>query len=378
MPPTLTKFICWLIVEKSFSAVNIQKEMSEEKMRKYMSLSECIVSLCKSVITPFQIGLALQFYHDEFGSKQLIETLHAHGFCSSYDEVRRYLTSLANHEIDKIKKGVYVPNGIIPIASGCCLVQEGSDNIDINTETVDGKDTFHSMARAVFQVQFEGTDVAYVDHIKVKRGQDKSLPIDEQTVSLMDCLPFTKPKQRCEPPRHKDAYQSILSCCDINANVFDPIWVLLRLLSRDIIDIPFEFPRQNEQMIPFWTGFYSKVTESHTRQTLVTYAPVVDSKPSDMNTVFTTMKKCMDMSKVVGQHNSIQTFDQQLYAVSRQVKWSMPNVFRTHFLRLGGFHTLSCYIAYIGKLWADGGLRDLMVYSGVYAGCTVDQMLSRK
>jgi hypothetical protein len=86
------------------------------------------------VITPFQIGLALQFYHDEFGSKQLIETLHAHGFCSSYDEVRRYLTSLANHEIDKIKKGVYVPNGIIPIASGGCLVQEGSANIDINTD----------------------------------------------------------------------------------------------------------------------------------------------------------------------------------------------------------------------------------------------------
>ena len=57
--------------------MNIQKEMSEEKMWKYMSLSECIVSLCKSVITPFQIGLALQLYH-EFGSKQLIETLHAH------------------------------------------------------------------------------------------------------------------------------------------------------------------------------------------------------------------------------------------------------------------------------------------------------------
>ena len=131
-------------------------------------------------------------------------------------------------------------------------------------------------------------------------------------------------------------------------------------------------------MIQFWTGFYSKVTESHTRQTLVTYAPVVDSKPSDMNTVFTTMKKCMGMSKVVGQHNSIQTFDQQLYAVSQQVKWSMPNVFRTHILQLGGFHTLSCFIASIDKLWADGGLRDLMVDSGVYTGCTVDQMLSGK
>ena len=58
--------------------MNIQKEMSEEKMWKYMLLSECIVFLCKSVITPFKIGLALQLYH-EFGSKQLIETLHAHG-----------------------------------------------------------------------------------------------------------------------------------------------------------------------------------------------------------------------------------------------------------------------------------------------------------
>ena len=97
----------------------------------------------------------------------------------------------------------------------------------------------------------------------------------------------------------------------------DPIWVLLRLLSRDIVDIPFEFPRQNEQTIPFWTGFHSKVTESHTRQTLVTYAPVVDSKPSDMNTVFTIMKKCMDMSKVVDQDNSIQTFDAMVLCLNK-------------------------------------------------------------
>jgi hypothetical protein len=51
--------------------------------------------------------------------------LHVHGFCSSYDEVRRYLTSLANHEIDKIKNGVYIPNGIIPFTSAGCLIREG-------------------------------------------------------------------------------------------------------------------------------------------------------------------------------------------------------------------------------------------------------------
>ncbi|VDI27495.1 Hypothetical predicted protein [Mytilus galloprovincialis] len=45
---------------------------------------------------------------------------------------------------------------------------------------------------------------------------------------------------------------------------------------------------------------------------------------------------------------------------------------------MGGFHTLSCFIAAIGKLWGDGGLRDLLVDSSVYAAATVDQMLCGK
>ncbi len=58
-------------------------------------------------------------------------------------------------EIDKIKEGVYIPNGVtsIPVSSGGKLVHEGDDNVDINTETIDGKNTFHSMARVVFQQQ---------------------------------------------------------------------------------------------------------------------------------------------------------------------------------------------------------------------------------
>ena len=28
---------------------------------------------------------------------------------------------------------------------------------------------------------------------------------------------------------------------------------------------------------------------------------------------------------------------------------------------------MSCFLSSIGKLWADGGLRDLLVDSGVYA-----------
>ncbi|CAG2205309.1 unnamed protein product [Mytilus edulis] len=95
-------------------------------------------------------------------------------------------------------------------------------------------------------------------------------------------------------------------------------------------------------------------------------------------TLFTAMKKCLDMSNEAGQAHAIQTFDQQLYAIAQQVKWSRPDIFESHILRLGGFHTLSCFITSLGKLWADGGLRDLLVDSGVYAGSTAEQMLTGK
>jgi hypothetical protein len=40
----------------------------------------------------------------------------------------------------------------------------------------------------------------------------------------------------------------------------------------------------------------------------------------------------MEMSTAVGQGCSVQTFDQQLYAIAQQVKWSMPEKFESHVL----------------------------------------------
>jgi hypothetical protein len=51
---------------------------------------------------------------------------------------------------------------------------------------------------------------------------------------------------------------------------------------------------------------------------------------------------------------TIQTFDQQLYAIAKQVEWAKQDTFKTHILLLGGFHTMSCFVASIGRLWGDG------------------------
>jgi hypothetical protein len=84
------------------------------------------------------------------------------------------------------------------------------------------------------------------------------------------------------------------------------------------------------------------------------------------------------MTKSLGQAYSIQTFDQQLYAIAKQVEWAKQDTFKTHILRLGGFHTMSCFVASIGKLWGDSGLKDLLIESSVYAAGSVEQMMTGK
>ncbi|CAC5420137.1 unnamed protein product [Mytilus coruscus] len=155
MPDSLVKLLSWITDEKAFSTCTVPSNVKTERVRKSLALTECIVATSRSILTPFHLGLAIQVYH-EFGSKRLIEILNAHGFCVTYTEFRRYLTSVANHEISRISGDRYIAGGIRPISEGGRLIQEGSDNIDINAETIDGKNTFHSLARAVFQTKSAG------------------------------------------------------------------------------------------------------------------------------------------------------------------------------------------------------------------------------
>jgi hypothetical protein len=87
--------------------------------------------------------------------------------CSSYTELHRFLTSVANHAIEHINGDRYILSGIRYITQGGHLIQEGSDNIDINAETVDGKNTFHSLARAVFQFKYVDELAVCAERIKL-------------------------------------------------------------------------------------------------------------------------------------------------------------------------------------------------------------------
>ena len=130
-------FLSWLVDDNYFHIESDYNALSHDKARKCIAVAEMIISLHKNNFTPFNLGLALQLYHG-YGSKHLIETIHAFGICASYTEVRQFLTSAANHEIAKTEVSC-IPYGISHKTLGGDFIQEGADNIDLNTETIDGK-----------------------------------------------------------------------------------------------------------------------------------------------------------------------------------------------------------------------------------------------
>ena len=155
------------------------------------------------------------------------------------------------------------------------------------------------------------------------------------------CLAFSKPKTRGVPGRIENAFDRITECN--LSKTSDILWLLLRSISRKILDTLIRFPANQPQQIPFWTGYNSGLSEYKSEFSVVSYAHIIESKPNDMSTVFTTMKRCVDMTKAMGQVHLVQAFDQQLYAIAKQVEWAIPETFHNHTVRLGGFYTLSCW-----------------------------------
>jgi hypothetical protein len=141
------------------------------------------------------------------------------------------------------------------------------------------------MARAVFQVVQDHTPTSEISLTKIKRGQDRSLSMTEETTSLMACLPYRKPNERHGPPRYPDPITLIGTISDQTKNETDKAWVLLRMLSRRPIELPV-FTNKLQQVVPFWTGLSVHKPDF----VAVGYPPIVDAKPTDMATVYTAMQ----------------------------------------------------------------------------------------
>lgn len=102
--------------------------------------------------------------HHQFASKLLVDSLKTHGFCSSSDEVKRFVRGVA------ISKGTDIPG----TGPGSCLniIQYVADNVDHNTFTPNGSNTFHVLGMIA----------------TVTPGTKTSIPVKKTNVKAEDLL----------------------------------------------------------------------------------------------------------------------------------------------------------------------------------------------
>jgi hypothetical protein len=121
VPKKMKMMMMWIIDKKAYDAVEDDFTASEETLRRSVSLAECLIFSSKKVITPLHLGLAAQLHH-EYGKREIIDNLHSLGFTVSYDELRRFITSLAISELKKTEN--YTPLVSFQVMQVVCLYKK--------------------------------------------------------------------------------------------------------------------------------------------------------------------------------------------------------------------------------------------------------------
>ena len=71
-------------------------------------------------------------------------------------------------------------------------------------------------------------------------------------------------------------------------------------------------------------------------------------------------------------------FSSSVYSKAKEIQWRFPNESSNVVVRMGGFHIVLNFLSLLGKKFADSGLDDLLIESGVYAAGSTSALMKGK
>ena len=354
------------------NALNQSTAIEDE--RQILSIAQDIIH-CNSkgrVKLPKHTSLAICVHHLTT-STRLIELLNRTGHCVSYDEMRAVNTSIAEDVLAKAEEfGTVIPT-VIKAGS---FVQIAANNNDINEETIDGKTTTHATTMVIYQNRTFGPDPP--PSPVEQRPKRRSLQATGTVYDIEQC------PVRGRRPAVTDHVGSVDTKWydDLNnetgtARKADFIWTLLRLCPKKfgeavVADV------WEKQSIPSWAGFNAILYPEMPVVSNIGYCPMIDGSSNDFSTIYTVLKHAQKISAAMGQADGVITFDLAIYSKAKEIQWRFPNEFSNVVVRKGGFHIVLNFLSLLGKKFADSGLDDLLIESGVYAAGSTSALMKEK
>ena len=113
-------------------------------------------------------------------------------------------------------------------------------------------------------------------------------------------------------------------------------------------------------------------------KTSIGYCPMIDGSSTEFSTIYTVLKHAQRISAAMGQEDTVVTFDLAIYMKAKELQWRFPDEFSDVVIRMGGFHVALNFLSLLGKKFANSGLEDLLIESGVYAAGTTSVLMKGK
>lgn len=223
------------------------------------------------------------------------------------------------------------------------------DNADFNVQTLDGRNTFHTMGGIICVTPKS----AVVPDPPISRLQQRLTANEVASVGAVELKPFE---------RTNNIGLAGIKIKDVS-ELFPQSKIVVPLLSHMV----WLYCKHMEfQGVGGWNGFMEEVTSQ----------PFINAPPSNYDTIYTALLSGAEKTKSLGQTTTFITFDQPLYLKAREIIASrvgdseLSNVK----VRLGGFHLLMSFMGAVGYIMNDSGLREL--FNTIYAVNSTDKIMT--
>lgn len=343
IPPSLSASLSWLLGFSSTFNMSSYLSIAENQYLKVLSLAQDIIHVSsngrKQTPKSLSLGMAVR---QITGSYALTKILNGFGNSVSHSAVLSLDTALASQCLDN---GTVIPEGIIPRKFTMMVW----DNIDFLEETPTGAGSTHMANDIIIQ----------------QTRDDQQLPKHRQanTTTIKKSLRSLKAPEKQlhtyilgnkeSPKLHAAAIN-----CELETSVVTQKDSLDRSLMLDFMyTICKYYCDELSTILPGWTGFNTLISEKPDGISKVGYLPVVDAPVTDISTIYTILRRSVDIANKLELQYAVLIFDEAIYAKAQQVRWKSGEFLNKFIFRLGEFHACMSYATAISCRFRSAGLQ---------------------
>lgn len=338
-----------------------------------LSLAQDLVYCVAGIRTPKSVlfPAVIKGLTNNTATLRLINKL-GHGV--SYDVLEELDTLEALRNIDYLVEGeVIIPSSFTPAEEPGSVALMISDNIDNLERTLSGSGTSHRVNSILVTKSPHSSEElitrnthGVAEEVEPAKKKVKTLA---NFVKQKD-LPYIFPASRKGPgvldfSADKKSNYDILSRSIKTTNI---LWALSRHISS----------RPN-MLLPSWTGFNIMINNNAVVvRSKIGYLDTLDHPATDTSTIYTLLKRAVEIRQRLNLSSVVAVFDQAMYAKASQVLWEKKEEFPCVVLMLGTFHLLLAMLAVIGKRFGDAGIKEAATLSGIVAEGSINTVISGK